>query len=336
MTIASDQSNQQPNQSKFFVREAPRLAIVVPCYNEEEALPISVPALLDELEELEGANLATADSRLVLVDDGSRDGTWALIRRLHESDPRVCGVKLAHNRGHQNALLCGLMWAREQGFGATISIDADLQDDASVMAGMMEQYRQGCEVVYGVRSSRATDTGFKRNTAQSYYRLMERLGTEVVYNSADYRMMGKATLDALSQYQEVNLFLRGIVPSLGFKTGEVYYERAERVAGESKYPLKKMVALAVDGITSFSVKPMQVITVVGLFAILFALIMLIYTIVSVATGHAVAGWGSLMVSIWLVGGFLILSVGITGEYVGKAYMESKHRPRYIVEEELSS
>ncbi len=320
--------------SNSYVREAPRLAIVVPCYNEEEALPISVPALLAELEGLEGAGLAAEGSRLVLVDDGSRDGTWGLIRRLHEGDPRVCGVRLAHNRGHQNALLCGLMWARGQGFGATISIDADLQDDVSAMAGMMEQYRRGCEVVYGVRSSRATDTGFKRNTAQAYYKLMGRLGTEVVYNSADYRMMGKAALDALSQYQEVNLFLRGIVPSLGFRTGEVYYERAERVAGESKYPLRKMVALAVDGITSFSVKPMQIITVVGLFAMLFALAMLVYTIVSVATGHAVAGWGSLMVSIWLVGGFLILSVGITGEYVGKAYMESKHRPRYIVEEEL--
>lgn len=317
-----------------FVREAPYLAIVVPCYNEEEALPISVPVLLGELEALETAGLATPDSRLVLVDDGSRDATWSLVRRWHEDDPRVCGVKLAHNRGHQNALLCGLMWARERGFGAAISIDADLQDDVSVMAGMMEQYRHGCEVVYGVRSSRETDTGFKRGTAQAYYRLMERLGTEVVYNSADYRMMGRTALDALAQYREVNLFLRGIVPSLGFKTGEVHYERAERVAGESKYPLGKMMALAVDGITSFSVKPMQVITMVGVFAMLFALVMLIYTIVSVATGHAVAGWGSLMVSIWLVGGFLILSVGITGEYVGKAYMESKHRPRYIVEEEL--
>lgn len=316
------------------VREAPRLAIVVPCYNEEEALPISVPILLRELETLEGAGLASAGSRLVLVDDGSRDATWSLVRSWHEDDPRVCGVKLAHNRGHQNALLCGLMWAREEGFGTTISIDADLQDDVSVMAGMMEQYRQGCEIVYGVRSSRESDTGFKRGTAQAYYRLMGRLGTEVVYNSADYRLMGRAALDALAQYQEVNLFLRGIVPSLGFRTGEVYYERAERVAGESKYPLKKMVALAVDGITSFSVKPMQVITMVGVFAILFALAMLIYTIVSVAVGRAVAGWGSLMVSIWLVGGFLILSVGITGEYVGKAYMESKHRPRYIVEEEL--
>ena len=317
-----------------YVRPAPRLAIVVPCYNEEEALPISAPTLLEELEDLKGDGLATQDSRLVLVDDGSRDATWQIIKQLHSTDPRVCGIKLAHNRGHQNALLCGLMWALRKGFGATISIDADLQDDVHVMAGMMRQYREGCEVVYGVRSSRETDTGFKRGTAQTYYKLLSRMGVEAVYNSADYRMMGSAALEALSQYQEANLFLRGIVPSLGFKTGQVEYARAERVAGESKYPLRKMVALAVDGITSFSIKPMQVITVVGIISLFIALIMLVYTIVSVCTGHAVAGWGSIMVSIWLVGGFLILSVGVTGEYVGKAYMESKHRPRYIIEEEL--
>lgn len=317
-----------------YLRPAPSLAIVVPCYNEEEALPISVPALLEELEALQRDGLATQESRLVLVDDGSRDATWRSIGQFHASDPRVCGVKLAHNRGHQNALLCGLMWALKQGFDATISIDADLQDDMRVMEGMMRQYRESCEVVYGVRSSRETDTGFKRGTAQTYYKLLSRMGVEAVYNSADYRMMGRAALEALSEYQEVNLFLRGIVPSLGFKTGKVEYARAERVAGESKYPLKKMVALAMDGITSFSIKPMQVITVVGVISLFIALIMLIYTIVSVCTGHAVAGWGSVMVSIWLVGGFLILSVGVTGEYVGKAYMESKHRPRYIIEEEL--
>ena len=322
------------NETEGWVREAPRLAIVVPCYNEKDALPLSVPQLLSELEELKAANLAAPESRLVLVDDGSRDETWEIISDYHSRDSRVSGVKLAHNRGHQNALLCGLMWARKEEFDATVSIDADLQDDVSVMTDMMQRYRQGYEIVYGVRSSRTTDSGFKRNTAQMYYRLMEKLGTEVVYNSADYRMMSLIALDALSQYQEVNLFLRGIVPSLGFKTGEVYYERAERIAGESKYPFNKMVALAIDGITSFSVKPMRVITMVGVFAMLFALAMLIYTIVSVATGRAVAGWGSLMVSIWLVGGSLILSVGITGEYVGKAYMETKRRPRYTVEQEL--
>ncbi len=317
-----------------FLRPAPSLAIVVPCYNEEEALPISVPALLEELESLNQAGLVTPESCLVLVDDGSRDATWQTISRLHERDPRIRGIKLAHNRGHQNALLCGLMWTLRQGFEATISIDADLQDDVKAMSDMIRQYREGCEVVYGVRSSRETDTGFKRGTAQTYYKLLSRMGVEAVYNSADYRMMGRAALEALSEYQEVNLFLRGIVPSLGFKTGTVEYARAERVAGESKYPLKKMIALAVDGITSFSIKPMQVITVVGLISLFIALIMLIYTIISVCTGHAVAGWGSIMVSIWLVGGFLILSVGVTGEYVGKAYMESKHRPRYIIEEEL--
>lgn len=316
------------------LRPAPSLAIVVPCYNEEEALPISVPALLGELESLEDESLATPESRLVLVDDGSRDATWQIISQLHEADPRVCGIKLAHNRGHQNALLCGLMWSLREGFGATISIDADLQDDVTVMADMMRQYSEGCEVVYGVRSSRETDTSFKRGSAQTYYKLLSRMGVEAVYNSADYRMMGRAALEALSEYQEVNLFLRGIVPSLGFKTGKVEYARAERVAGESKYPLKKMVALAVDGITSFSIKPMQVITVLGLISLLMALLMLVYTVVSVCTGHAVAGWGSIMVSIWLVGGLLILSLGVTGEYVGKAYIESKHRPRYIIEEEL--
>ena len=316
------------------LRPAPSLAIVVPCYNEEEALPISVPALLGELESLENEGLVTPESRLVLVDDGSRDATWQIISRLHEADPRVCGIKLAHNRGHQNALLCGLMWFLREGFGATISIDADLQDDVSVMVDMMRQYREGCEIVYGVRSSRETDTGFKRGSAQTYYKLLSRMGVEAVYNSADYRMMGRAGLEALSEYQEVNLFLRGIVPSLGFKTGKVEYARAERVAGESKYPLNKMIALAVDGITSFSIKPMQIITVLGLISLLMALVMLVYTVVSVCTGHAVAGWGSIMVSIWLVGGLLILSLGVTGEYVGKAYMESKHRPRYIVEEEL--
>lgn len=319
------------SQDAPFVREAPRLAIVVPCYNEEEALPQSAPVLVAKLRQLVQEGLAAPGSRVVCVDDGSKDATWEVIAHLHDSGQPLCGVKLAHNRGHQNALLCGLMWARVQGFGATISIDADLQDDVDVMEGMMAQYRQGCEVVYGVRASRDTDTGFKRNTAQGYYRLMERMGTELVYNAADYRMMGAAALEALSQYREVNLFLRGIVPSLGFKTGEVYYDRAERIAGESKYPLSKMVGLAVDGITSFSVKPMQVITVVGAVSMLIALVMLVYTIVSVATGHAVAGWGSIMVSIWLVGGFLILAVGITGEYVGKAYLEAKHRPRYVVE-----
>lgn len=320
--------------AKGGLRPAPRLAIVVPCYNEEEALPKSAPVLMGKLGQLVERGLAAPGSQVVLVDDGSGDATWEIIRRLHEGDARFAGIKLAHNRGHQNALLCGLMTSLRRDFGATISIDADLQDDVDVMDDMMVQYAKGCEIVYGVRSSRETDTGFKRNSAQAYYRLMGKLGTEVVYNSADYRMMSSVALDALSQYREVNLFLRGIVPSLGFKTGEVRYERAERIAGESKYPLSKMVGLAVDGITSFSVKPMQAIAVVGVFAILFALVMLVYTIVSVATGHAVAGWGSLMVSIWLVGGFLILSVGITGEYVGKAYMESKRRPRYIIEEEL--
>lgn len=315
-------------------RPAPRLAIVVPCYNEEEVLPQSSAILRRKLSSLEAKGLCAEGSKIVLVDDGSKDSTWAIIASLHASDHAFSGIKLAHNRGHQNALLAGLMTSLNNGYDATISLDADLQDDVNVMDEMLEDYRDGCEIVYGVRNNRDNDTGFKRNTAESYYKIMHSLGTEVVNNSADYRMMSSVALEALSRYGEVNLFLRGIVPTLGFKTAKVYYKRGERLAGESKYPLSKMVGLAVEGITSFSTKPMHWIMVLGIIAVLVGLFMLIYTIVSVATGHAVAGWGSMMVSIWLVGGLVMVSLGVTGEYVGKIYLEVKHRPRYIIEREL--
>lgn len=315
-------------------RPAPRLAIVVPCYNEEEVLPQSSRILRKKLSSLVSEGLCTPESKIVLVDDGSKDRTWQIIASLHGQDPTFSGIKLAHNRGHQNALFAGLMTSLRNGYDATISLDADLQDDVNVMDEMLEDYRDGCEIVYGVRNNRDTDTGFKRGTAEAYYKVMHSLGTEVVNNSADYRLMSSVALEALSQYGEVNLFLRGIVPTLGFKTDKVYYRRGERLAGESKYPLSKMVGLAVEGITSFSTKPMHWIMVGGIVAFLVGLVMLVYTIVSWATGNAVAGWGSLMVSVWLVGGLVMVSLGVTGEYIGKIYLEVKHRPRYIIETEL--
>lgn len=313
---------------------APMLCVVVPCYNEEEVLPESSRILARTVRDLAGKGKVSEDSRVVFVNDGSRDATWDIVCDLHARDRLFTGISLAHNEGHQRALYAGLMDALDRGCDISVSIDADLQDDVAVIEDMVDKYQAGADIVYGVRSSRETDTGFKRSTAQSYYRLMHRLGTEVVYNSADFRLMSARALDALAQYREANLFLRGIVPSLGFKSDTVEYARKERLAGESKYPLGKMVALAIEGITSFSTKPMRVMTVMGLCSVLFALAMLVYTIASWATGNAVAGWGSLMVSIWLVGGLVITSLGVTGEYVGKAYLESKRRPRYLVDEEL--
>ena len=314
--------------------KVPLLCIVVPCYNEEEVLPQSGSILASAVDNLIGKGKVSPDSRIIFVDDGSKDSTWDIIASLHEGNHIFTGIKLAHNEGHQRALYAGLMDALDRGCDISVSIDADLQDDVDVIEEMVDKYAAGAEIVYGVRNNRDTDTGFKRNTAQAYYRLMNKLGAEVVYNSADFRLMSSRALKALAQYREANLFLRGMVPSLGFKTDEVYYSRKERMAGESKYPLSKMLALAAEGITSFSIEPMHVMTVVGIIALFVALIMLIYTIVSCATGNAVAGWGSIMVSIWLVGGLIITSLGVTGEYVGKAYLETKRRPRYIVDVEL--
>lgn len=321
---------------------APRLCIVVPCYNEEEVLPETSRRLSDKLDELTARGAVAPGSRVLFVDDGSRDRTWETVLRLHD-DPRAFGsratapwfegVSFAHNEGHQNALYAGLMRALELGFDCAISLDADLQDDIDAMDEMLERHAEGAEVVYGVRSNRDTDTAFKRRTAHMFYDLMAWLGVEMVSDSADYRLMGQRSLRALSEYREVNLFLRGIVPSLGFKTAEVRYARGKRFAGESKYPLGKMVSFALEGITSFSVKPIRWVTCLGVLTLVVSLVMVVYTLASAISGHVVAGWSSLMISIWFVGGLTVTSLGIVGEYIGRIYLESKGRPRYIIAEE---
>lgn len=320
---------------------AVRLCVVVPCYNEEEVLPETARRLAAKLSSLVERGAIAPSGRVLFVNDGSRDATWALIKELHADPARLGvegdapwfeGISFAHNEGHQNALYAGLMRALDEGFDCAISLDADLQDDIDAMDEMLEKHRAGAEIVYGVRSSRGTDTAFKRGTAEAFYGFMRWLGVELVSDSADYRLMGRRALAALSGYREVNLFLRGIVPALGFTTDKVYYVRGERFAGESKYPLKKMVSFALDGITSFSVKPIRWVTLLGGLSIIVALAMFAYTLVSLALGHVVEGWSSLMVSIWLVGGLIMVSLGIVGEYVGKIYLETKARPRYIVAE----
>lgn len=325
------------------VREAgshpsrPVLAIVVPCYNEQEVLPITSRVLADKVGALVAAGRVAPGSHVLLVDDGSRDATWQIICDLNSSaeHPHLFhGLKLAHNRGHQNALLAGLEHALASGVDVTVSMDADLQDDPNAVDEMLERYQEGCEIVYGVRSSRETDTGFKRSTALAFYGLMRRLGVEMVSDSADYRLMSARALEALMRYREVNLFLRGIVPMLGFKTAEVYYRRGERAAGESKYPLRKMVAFAMEGITSLSVKPVQWVINAALLSLLVSFACIIYALVSLACGSAVSGWTSVLVSIWLVGGLTMLCLGVVGEYVGKIYLETKARPRYEVERVL--
>lgn len=306
------------------------LFIVVPCYNEEAALPETNRRLMEKLSALAAAGRVAPGSRALYVDDGSRDGTWALIERLAAAEPRVMGVKLAHNRGHQNALLAGLMTARPL-CGVTISMDADLQDDVDAVDRMLDERANGCEIVYGVRASRAADTAFKRVTAEGYYKVLAKLGVEVVFNSADYRLMSRRALDALAEYREVNLFMRGIVPTLGFKTAEVTYARGERVAGESKYPLKKMLSLAWQGVTSFSVKPLQMITAAGvLFCVLAGLGLLACLIVGLC-GVPVAGWVILLGFLGLFSGVQLIATGVVGAYVGKTYGEVKARPRYIIE-----
>lgn len=317
-------------------RALPVLWIVVPCYYEEEALPKTAEVLSAKLASIVSSGRASEKSRICFVNDGSADRTWEIIVELHERDPRFTGISFAHNEGHQNALYAGLMHALDHGCDCAVSMDADLQDDVNAVDEMLERFAEGSEIVYGVRSKRDTDTAFKRWTARRYYRLMEKMGTEVVYDSADYRLMGSRALAALAQYDEVNLFLRGIVPTLGFKTSKVYYRRGERVAGESKYPLKKMIDFAIQGITSFSVEPMRVITKVGLFAVLVAILIFVYVIVSMATGRAVTGWASTILSIWFIGGLLMVSMGVMGEYVGKTYLESKRRPRYLIEKDLDA
>ena len=330
------------NEARSEASGAPDLWVVVPCYNEQEVIQETARRLSEKLDALQRAGAISPKSRVLLVDDGSRDATWSMIRSLHEGTlndlqvqpGRFCGISLAHNAGHQNALYAGMMHALDAGCSCIISLDADLQDDVDAIDEMLERHAEGAEVVYGVRNNRDTDTAFKRGTAEAFYGLMCWLGVEMVPDSADYRLMGRRSLAALAQYGESNLFLRGIVPALGFKTAKVYYKRAERFAGESKYPLRKMIAFALEGITSFSVAPIRMVVLAGVLAMIVSLAMVIYALVSRAGGSVVPGWTSLMVSIWFVGGLIMVSLGIVGEYVGKAYLETKHRPRYIIAEVL--
>ena len=309
------------------------LYIVVPCYNEEEVLPETSRRLKVKLEGLMKAEKISPDSRIMFVNDGSKDRTWELISQLHSDCPLFCGVDLSRNRGHQNALLAGLMTAKDRA-DMVISMDADLQDDIDAVDAMVDKYLEGVDIVYGVRSSRKTDTFFKRFTAEGFYRLMNAMGAESVFNHADYRLMSKRALEGLAQFKEVNLFLRGIIPMIGYRTDTVEYERGERFAGESKYPLKKMLAFALEGITSLSVKPLRLITGLGFFVFLISVIMIIYNIVRWAAGATVPGWASLSCSVWLMGGLILLAIGVVGEYIGKIYMESKERPRFIIREVL--
>ncbi len=306
------------------------LYVVVPCYNEEEVLPETSKRLSAKMEALEAAGRISPDSRVLFVDDGSKDRTWQLISELHQKDQRFGGVKLSRNRGHQNALLAGLMTAKSL-CDAAISMDADLQDDIDAIDRMLDAYDNGYEVVYGVRSSRKTDTFFKRATAQGFYKFMKFMGVDIVYNHADYRLMSRRALEGLEKFDEVNLFLRGIVPLIGYKSTTVEYERSERFAGESKYPLKKMLAFAFDGITSFSVKPIRWVTVLGFLIFMLSVLALIYILIVKLLGYTVAGWSATVASIWLLGGIQLLCMGVVGEYIGKIYIEVKSRPRYLIE-----
>lgn len=306
---------------------------VIPCYNEEAVLPETVKELTAQLQSMVQEGLADEKSRMLFVDDGSKDRTWELIEQFHSENQFVNGLKLAHNRGHQNALLAGLMTAKEEA-DCAISLDADLQDDVSVLPQFVQKFQDGCDVVYGVRNKRETDTWFKRTTAEGFYKVMAKLGVDIVFNHADYRLMSKCALDALSEYKEVNLFLRGIVPLIGYRSDYVYYDRHERFAGESKYPLKKMISFAMDGITSFSVKPLKIISNIGIFVALISIIGLLYALISHFLGNTVSGWTAIVCSIWLLGGIQMLCLGVVGEYIGKIYSEVKGRPRFRIEKHL--
>ncbi len=303
---------------------------VIPCYNEQEVLPITAEQLRIKCDQLLQSGLIAESSRILLVDDGSKDRTWQIISQLHQADRRFQGVKLSRNRGHQNALLAGLMTARSF-CDAAISLDADLQDDINAMDAMLQKFQDGCDIVYGVRSDRETDTVFKRCTAQGYYKFMSGMGGELVYNHADYRLMSRRALDGLAEFGEVNLFLRGIVPMIGYRSDIVTYARKERPAGKSKYPLKKMLAFAWEGLTSLSIRPIRMITILGTLIFLVSIGMLIYSVIRHAMGATITGWTSLAVSIWAIGGLQLLAIGIIGEYIGKVYLETKSRPKYIIE-----
>ena len=307
-----------------------RLFCVIPCYNEQEVLPETSKRLEAKLKDLIDAGKISDDSRILFVNDGSKDNTWNIIKDLHEKNEIFQGINLSKNMGHQNALLAGLMTAKDL-CDAAISLDADLQDDINAIDEMVDKFNNGCDIVYGVRSKRATDTFFKKFTAESFYKLINSMGGNTVYNHADYRLMSRRALMALSEFGEVNLFLRGIVPMVGFNTDVVYYERAERFAGESKYPLKKMLSFAIEGITSLSTKPIKLITGLGFFIFFISIVVLVYSLVRYFTGHTIPGWTTTVLSVWAIGGLIMISLGVIGEYVGKIYLETKNRPRFIIE-----
>lgn len=311
--------------------ENPVLYIVIPCYNEQEVLPITAPMFLNKLHELAEKKLVSENSRILFVNDGSSDGTWDIIRTLAASDEHYIGISQSRNRGHQNAVLAGLMEAKDR-CDISISIDCDGQDDINAMDNMVRAYLDGCDIVYGVRNDRETDSFFKRTTAQGFYKFLSAMGADIVYNHADYRLISARALHELAKFKEVNLFLRGMVPLVGFKSTSVEYKRAERIAGKSKYPLRKMLALAGDGITSLSIKPLRLIMSFGVIVALLSFVGVIWAIVSALAGRAVAGWASMTCIICFVSGVQLICMGIIGEYIGKIYMETKHRPRYIISE----
>ncbi len=313
----------------------PILYIVIPCYNEEKVLPITAPMFKDKLTELIHTFGLSDDSSILFVNDGSKDKTWKIITDISSKDKYFCGISLSRNRGHQNALLAGLIEAKEK-CDFTISIDCDGQDDLSAMNDMVKEYLSGCEIVYGVRSSRDNDSLFKRTTAQTFYKFLNLMGAETVYNHADYRLLSSKVLDELSKFKEVNIYLRGMIPLVGFKSSSVFYKRNERLAGKGHYPFKKMLSLALDGITSLSIKPIRLITSLGFIIVIISFIGVVWSVVTKILGKSVAGWSSIVSIICMLGGIQILSIGVIGEYIGKIYLETKERPRYIIEERTDS
>ena len=309
------------------------LYFVLPCYNEEAVLPETAKRLLIKYEQLVRDGRISRDSRILFVNDGSSDRTWQMIRDLHRKNPVFSGLSLSRNRGHQNALLAGLLYAKDRA-DAAISMDADLQDDIGAVDEMLDKFEDGCDVVYGVRNNRDTDTAFKRNTARLFYTLRAKMGVEMVSDSADYRLLSRRALTGLAEFKEVNLFLRGIVPMIGYRSDKVYYSRGERFAGESKYPLKKMLNFSIEGITSLSVAPIRLITDLGFIVFLISIIMLLWGVITKLMGITVKGWSSMIVSIWAIGGLILLSIGVVGEYIGKIYLETKGRPRFLIDETL--
>lgn len=313
--------------------QLPVIAIVIPCYNEQEALPLTIPVLLKLLDHLSDKGMVSQESYILCVNDGSRDDTWETIGMLHADNPRVKGISLAHNRGHQYALLAGLMEVKDK-CDAAISIDADLQDDPEAIVEMVKRFLGGDEIVYGVRSSRDTDTWFKRTTAHAFYSFQKKMGLETIYDHADYRLMSSRALQMLSDYRENNLFLRGIVPTIGLNHSVVTYARSKRVAGESKYPLGKMLSLSIDGITSFSAKPMRIIFMIGFFLLLIDFAVALWVLIAYFNNETISGWSSLMLSVWFLGSLILMGIGIVGEYIGKIFIEVKQRPRYVVDKTI--